>query len=107
MAQLAGDLSKAIMGQTDAEKAFRPWWDKSKLNFFKQYNYFHRWDLLEDKILYVFVCMSKWFEFQFLKNIALSDSFLGMVTLPMTFLSNVSSYLDLKESQCDSHAYDI
>jgi len=52
MAQLAGDLSKAIMGQTDAEKAFRPWWD-----------------LLEDKILYVFVCMS-------------------MVTLPMTFLSN-------------------
>ena len=35
--------------------------------FFKQYNYFLRWDLLEDKILYVFVCMSKSFEFQFSK----------------------------------------
>lgn len=41
MAQLAGDLSKAIMGQSDAEKAFRPWWDH-----------------LEDKLLYFFVVMS-------------------------------------------------
>ena len=30
MAQLAGDLSKAIMGQTDAEKAFRPWCENQK-----------------------------------------------------------------------------
>ena len=31
MAQLAGDLSKAIMGQTDAEKAFRPWCGNQKV----------------------------------------------------------------------------
>ena len=36
MAQLAGDLSKAIMGQTDAEKAFRPWWDKYDLWFIQE-----------------------------------------------------------------------
>ena len=42
MAQLAGDLSHAIMGQTDAEKAFHPWWDH-----------------MEDKLLYFFVVMSK------------------------------------------------
>ena len=56
---------------------------------------FPRWDLLEDKILYVFVCMSKLFEFQFSNTVALYDSLPGMVTLPMTFLSNVSSFLDL------------
>ena len=38
MAALAGDLSKAILGQSDAAKAFRPWWD-----------------VLEDNLLYSFV----------------------------------------------------
>ena len=27
MAALAGDLSKQLLGQSDASKAFRPWWD--------------------------------------------------------------------------------
>ena len=26
MANLAGDLSRTIFGQSDAVKAFRPWW---------------------------------------------------------------------------------
>ena len=40
MAQLAGDLSKAIMGQTDAEKAFRPWCETKKMH-----KYFETTDL--------------------------------------------------------------
>ena len=52
MAALAGDLSKMIMGHSDAAKAFRPWWDS-----------------MEDGLMYSFVVM-------------------GLVTLPMTFLSN-------------------
>jgi len=27
MAAIAGDLTKAVLGHTDATKAFRPWWD--------------------------------------------------------------------------------
>ena len=42
MAALAGDLSKAILGQSDAAKAFRPWWD-----------------VLEDNLLYSFVIFGK------------------------------------------------
>lgn len=38
MAALAGDLSKQILGHSDAAKAFRPWWDN-----------------LEDSIMYAFV----------------------------------------------------
>jgi len=41
MAALAGDLSKAILGQSDAAKAFRPWWDS-----------------VEDLLMYSFVVMS-------------------------------------------------
>lgn len=51
MAAVAGDLSKQILGQSDAAKTFRPWWDN-----------------LEDGILYSLVVM-------------------GMITLPMTFLT--------------------
>ena len=42
MAALGGDLSKQILGQTDAAKAFRPWWDKC-----------------EDGIMYSLVVMGK------------------------------------------------
>ncbi|XP_023339347.1 uncharacterized protein LOC111709704 isoform X2 [Eurytemora carolleeae] len=41
MAALAGDLSRVILGQSDAAKAFRPWWD-----------------YLEDYLMYSFVLMS-------------------------------------------------
>ncbi len=51
MAAIAGDLTKSILGQTDAAKAFRPWWESMK-----------------DGLMYAMVVM-------------------GMVTLPMTFLS--------------------
>ena len=42
MAAIAGDLSKKILGHSDAAKAFRPWWDT-----------------LEDNLLYAFVVMGK------------------------------------------------
>ena len=42
MAAVAGDLSKQILGQTDATKAFRPWWDR-----------------LEDGTLYALVTMGE------------------------------------------------
>lgn len=42
MAAVAGDLSKQILGQSDAAKTFRPWWDN-----------------LEDGILYSLVVMGK------------------------------------------------
>ena len=42
MAALAGDLSRKILGHSDAAKAFRPWWDT-----------------LEDNLLYAFVVMGK------------------------------------------------
>ena len=42
MAALAGDLSKAIKGQSEAAQAFRPWWDT-----------------LEDNLLYGFVILGK------------------------------------------------
>ena len=38
MAALAGDLSRKILGHSDAAKAFRPWWDT-----------------IEDNLLYAFV----------------------------------------------------
>ena len=42
MAALAGDLSKVILGHSEADKAFRPWWD-----------------VIEDYMLYFFVIMSE------------------------------------------------
>ena len=30
MAAIAGDLSNSILGQSDAAKAFRPWWESMK-----------------------------------------------------------------------------
>ena len=42
MAALAGDLSKAIKGQSEAAQAFRPWWDT-----------------LEDNLLYGFVILGE------------------------------------------------
>ena len=42
MAALAGDLTKQILGQSDAVKAFRPWWDS-----------------LEDGIMYALVIMGE------------------------------------------------
>ena len=42
MAALGGDLRKQILGHSDAEKAFRPWWDN-----------------LEDGIMYSLVVMGK------------------------------------------------
>ena len=42
MAALAGDLSKVILGHSEADKAFRPWWD-----------------VIEDYTLYFFVIMSE------------------------------------------------
>lgn len=42
MAALAGDLSKKILMHSDAEMAFRPWWD-----------------VLEDNLLYSFVILGK------------------------------------------------
>ena len=44
MAAIAGDLTKSILGHSDADKAFRPWWDN-----------------LEDAVLYSFVVMGKEF----------------------------------------------
>jgi hypothetical protein len=44
MAALAGDLSRQILGHSDAAKAFRPWWDT-----------------LEDNLLYAFVVLGKYF----------------------------------------------
>ena len=40
MAAIAGDLTQKILGHSDADKAFRPWWDN-----------------LEDGVLYSFVVM--------------------------------------------------
>ena len=65
MAELAGDLMTQ-MGQTDAEKAFRPWWEK--LNLIQEIQLeirflLLRWDLIEDGILYVFVVMGNSFQF--------------------------------------------
>ena len=42
MAALAGDLSRKILGHSDAAKAFRPWWDN-----------------IEDNCLYAFVVIGK------------------------------------------------
>ena len=42
MAALAGDLSKQILGHSDATKAFRPWWD-----------------VVQDGIMYSLVVMGK------------------------------------------------
>ena len=42
MAAIAGDLSRKILGHSDAAKAFRPWWDT-----------------LEENLLYTFVVMGK------------------------------------------------
>ena len=60
-------------------------------------NNFLRWDLLEDKILYVFVCMSESsVNFNHYTIIySYDETLLGMVTLPMTFLSNVSKKIYL------------
>ena len=46
MAALAGDLTKTILGQSDAAKAFRPWWDS-----------------IEDGIMYALVVMGKLISF--------------------------------------------
>lgn len=43
MAAIAGDLTKKIFGHSDADKAFRPWWDN-----------------LEDGVLYSFVVMGRY-----------------------------------------------
>ena len=43
MAAIAGDLTKAVLGHSDADKAFRPWWDN-----------------LEDGVLYTFVIMGRY-----------------------------------------------
>ena len=40
MTAIAGDLTQKILGHSDADKAFRPWWDN-----------------LEDGVLYSFVVM--------------------------------------------------
>ncbi len=42
MAALAGDLTKQILGQSDAAKAFRPWWDN-----------------MEDGLMYALVIMGE------------------------------------------------
>ena len=42
MAAIAGDLSRKILGHSDANKAFRPWWDN-----------------IEDNCLYAFVVIGK------------------------------------------------
>ena len=42
MAAIAGDLSRKILGHSDANKAFRPWWDN-----------------IEDSCLYAFVVIGK------------------------------------------------
>lgn len=42
MTAIAGDLTKKILGHSDADKAFRPWWDN-----------------LEDGVLYSFVVMGR------------------------------------------------
>ena len=42
MAAIAGDLTQKILGHSDADKAFRPWWDN-----------------LEDGVLYSFVVMGR------------------------------------------------
>ena len=42
MAALAGDLSKELLGHSDATKAFRPWWD-----------------VVQDGIMYSLVVMGK------------------------------------------------
>ena len=46
MAALGGELSRKILTHSDAEKAFRPWWDT-----------------LEDNLLYAFVILGKIFQF--------------------------------------------
>ena len=42
MTAIAGDLTQKILGHSDADKAFRPWWDN-----------------LEDGVLYSFVVMGR------------------------------------------------
>ena len=75
MAALAGDLSKQILGHSDATKAFRPWWD-----------------VVQDGIMYSLVVMGKcWALFLYvnylLKIIINFWFFPGVVTLPMTFMT--------------------
>ena len=67
-------------------------WKPKNCKSIFQLKSFHRWDLLEDKILYVFVCMSESsVNFNHYTIIySYDETLLGMVTLPMTFLSNVS-----------------
>ena len=42
MAAIAGDLTQKILGHSDADKAFRPWWDK-----------------LQDQLIYALVMLGK------------------------------------------------
>ena len=78
MAALAGDLSKAILGQSDAAKAFRPWWD-----------------VLEDNLLYSFVIFGKTF---FLE----SSKIIGRA-LQMRGFSSDESYLP--ETLCSRYVF--
>lgn len=64
MAALAGDLSKVILGHSDADKAFR--WqlfiykqDHLTLSVYLHYQLRPWWDVIEDYTMYFFVVMSK------------------------------------------------
>ena len=71
MAALAGDLSKQLLGQSDASKAFRPWWDT-----------------IEDGVMYSLVVMGN-FQCDYCQRREFNCliTFTGVITLPMTFLS--------------------
>ncbi len=71
MAAIAGDLSNSILGQSDAAKAFRPWWESMK-----------------DGLMYAMVVMGENKNpFFYFKKCAVYVGIAGMITLPMTFLS--------------------
>ena len=75
MAALAGDLSKQILGHSDATKAFRPWWD-----------------VVQDGIMYSLVvmgeCLTLFPNINHLFTIMMNFLFFpGVVTLPMTFMT--------------------
>ena len=48
MANIAGELTNRILGHSDADKAFRPWWDN-----------------LEDAVLYSFVVMGMLYKIRY------------------------------------------
>ena len=57
MTAIAGDLTQKILGHSDADKAFRPWWDN-----------------LEDGVLYSFVVMGRFLLIQICSNTIMYNS---------------------------------